>query len=195
MQRRRAVPARAAHGFPAASLGTGRRRRRRARPPHGLGGVQHRPALRRGRHLPTGRPGRRQLRRLHGHEPTFSTGLSTPGARDKALLAYLTAHRSGEKYLLATQAAYTAEPLLRAASDPLLVMGGFTGLTPFPSAARLSTLVGEHQVRYVMLTTQRPSTPATAWVKGHCSRVSPRAYEERRTDGSFTLYDCRPTAG
>lgn len=132
---------------------------------------------------------------LHGHEPAFSTGLSTPSARDKALLAYLTAHRSGEKYLLATQAAYTAEPLLRAASDPLLVMGGFTGLTPFPNAARLSTLVGEHQVRYAMLTTQRPSTPATTWVKGHCSRVSPRAYQERRTDGSFTLYDCRPTAG
>ncbi|NUS17801.1 MAG: mannosyl transferase, partial [Streptomyces sp.] len=40
-------------------------------------------------------------------------GLGEPNARDTALLDYLTTHRHGEKYLLATQAAYTAEPLLR----------------------------------------------------------------------------------
>jgi 4-amino-4-deoxy-L-arabinose transferase-like glycosyltransferase len=133
---------------------------------------------------------------LSHHQASISrTGLSTPSARDKSLLAYLRDHRHGEKYLLATQAAYPAEPLLRAASEPLLVMGGFTGLTPFPTAAQLSTLVAGHQVRYAMLTTQRPTTQATTWVKTHCARVSPRAYGQRRADGSLTLYNCRPTAG
>ncbi|MDT0461341.1 mannosyl transferase, partial [Streptomyces sp. DSM 41527] len=75
------------------------------------------------------------------HRPTFRRyPLSTPSARDAALLHYLSAHRSGEKYLLATQAAYGAEPLLRATSQPVLVMGGFTGLTPYPTARRLSGL-------------------------------------------------------
>ncbi|MGW7523330.1 ArnT family glycosyltransferase [Streptomyces sp. NPDC054783] len=118
-------------------------------------------------------------------------GLDQPGARDTALLGYLTTHRHGEKYLLATQAAYTAEPLLRAKSEPILVMGGFTGSTPFPTAQQLGSLVTAHQLRYALLTTARPTTPATTWVKSHCTRVRPSAYG-RRTGGSFTLYDCSP---
>ncbi|MGQ4420455.1 mannosyl transferase, partial [Streptomyces sp. SAS_269] len=118
-------------------------------------------------------------------------GLDRPSARDTALFAYLTTHRHGEKYLLATQAAYTAEPLLRAKSEPILVMGGFTGSTPFPTAQQLASLVTAHQLRYALLTTQRPTTPATTWVKTHCTRIRPTAYGVR-TDGSFTLYDCAP---
>jgi 4-amino-4-deoxy-L-arabinose transferase-like glycosyltransferase len=118
-------------------------------------------------------------------------GLDQPSARDTALLDYLTTHRHGEKYLLATQAAYTAEPLLRAKSEPVLVMGGFTGNTPFPTAPQLGSLVTAHQLRYALLTTQRPTTPATTWVKSHCTRIRPTAYG-RRTDGSFALYDCSP---
>ncbi|MFI7400973.1 ArnT family glycosyltransferase [Streptomyces sp. NPDC049541] len=118
-------------------------------------------------------------------------GLGEPNARDTALLDYLTAHRHGEKYLLATQAAYTAEPLLRAKSEPILVMGGFTGSTPFPTAQQLGSLVTTHQLRYALLTTQRPTTPATTWVKSHCTRIRPAAYG-RRTAGTFTLYDCSP---
>ncbi|MGW3119402.1 ArnT family glycosyltransferase [Streptomyces sp. NPDC001107] len=118
-------------------------------------------------------------------------GLGRPNARDTALLDYLTTHRHGEKYLLATQAAYTAEPLLRAKSEPILVMGGFTGSTPFPTAQQLGNLVITHQLRYALLTTQRATTPATTWVKSHCTLIRPTAYG-RRTGGGFTLYDCSP---
>ncbi|MFF1718381.1 ArnT family glycosyltransferase [Streptomyces sviceus] len=117
-------------------------------------------------------------------------GLGQPNARDTALLDYLTTHRHGEKYLLATQAAYTAEPLLRATSEPILVMGGFTGSTPFPTAQQLGNLVATHQLRYALLTTQRPTTPATTWVKSHCTRIRPTAYGQ--TNSSFALYDCNP---
>ncbi|MFF4033754.1 ArnT family glycosyltransferase [Streptomyces sviceus] len=117
-------------------------------------------------------------------------GIGRPNARDTVLLDYLTTHRHGEKYLLATQAAYTAEPLLRATSEPILVMGGFTGSTPFPTAQQLGNLVAAHQLRYALLTTQRPTTPATTWVKSHCTRVRPTAYSQ--TNSSFALYDCNP---
>ncbi|KIZ16070.1 ArnT family glycosyltransferase [Streptomyces natalensis] len=133
-------------------------------------------------------PGYRALRHQHRAKPD---ALNTPSVRDTALLNYLTAHRSGEKYLLATQAAYGAEPLLRATSQPVLVMGGFTGLTPYPSAQQLSTVVSAHQLRYALLTSRRPRTPAVTWVKQHCTRIPPRAYG-RAADGSFTLYDCAP---
>ncbi|MEE4545966.1 glycosyltransferase family 39 protein [Streptomyces sp. V4-01] len=120
---------------------------------------------------------------------TAAVGLNQPSARDTALLGYLTAHRGGAKYLLATQAAYSAEPLLRARAQPVLVMGGFTGLTPFPTASGLSALVTSHELRFALLTSKRPATPATAWIKSHCAHVLPRVYG-RTSEGNFRLYDC-----
>ncbi|MFF4505380.1 hypothetical protein [Streptomyces sp. NPDC001401] len=72
-------------------------------------------------------------------------------------------------------------------------MGGFTGKTPFPSAPQLGNLIATHQLRYVLLTHLRPTTPATTWVKTHCKRVRSGAYGWR-TRGSFGLYDCRTPA-
>jgi len=68
-------------------------------------------------------------------------------------------------------------------------MGGFTGLTPYPATRHLSDLVSTHQLRYALLTTRRPPTPASAWVKRNCTPISPSAYG-RTSEGSFTLYDC-----
>ncbi|MFE4622882.1 ArnT family glycosyltransferase [Streptomyces mirabilis] len=137
----------------------------------------------------TGPVGNAYYGSVRQHHAPRRIGLDRPSARDTALLDYLTTHRHGEKYLLATQAAYAAEPLLRAKSEPILVMGGFTGSTPFPTARQLGSLVTAHQLRYALLTTQRPTTPVTTWVKSHCTRIRPTAYG-RRTGGSFTLYDC-----
>ncbi|MEU6277804.1 glycosyltransferase family 39 protein [Streptomyces populi] len=128
---------------------------------------------------------------LRNHRTVPRVGLDQPGVRDTALLRYLTAHRHGEKYLLATQAAYAAEPLLRAKSEPVLVMGGFTGLTPYPSARQLGTLVTTHQLRFALLTTKRPTTAAVTWVRSHCTRVRPNAYG-LRVGGTLSLYDCNP---
>jgi hypothetical protein len=127
---------------------------------------------------------------LHARSALRRVGLDQPSDRDTALLDYLTAHHHGEKYLLATQAAYPAERLLRAQSQPMLVMGGFTGKTPFPTADQLGSLITTHQLRYVLLTPLRPTTPATTWVKSHCTRIRSGAYGWR-TKGSFRLYDCR----
>ncbi|MBB5812590.1 hypothetical protein [Streptomyces collinus] len=101
-------------------------------------------------------------RALHDPPALRRAELDRPSARDTALLDYLVAHRKGEKYLLATQAAYPAERLLRAQAQPVLVMGGFTGKTPFPSAPQLANLIATHQLRYVLLTHLRPTTPATS---------------------------------
>ncbi|MFF1810645.1 ArnT family glycosyltransferase [Streptomyces sp. NPDC058251] len=126
---------------------------------------------------------------LHDRSALRRVGLDQPSDRDTSLLDYLTAHHHGEKYLLATQGAYPAERLLRAQSQPMLVMGGFTGKTPFPTADQLGSLVTTHQLRYVLLTPLRPTTPATTWVKSHCTRIRSGAYGWR-TKGSFRLYDC-----
>lgn len=113
----------------------------------------------------------------------------SPDQHDADLLSYLTAHDAGSTYLLAAQAAYSAEPLLRATTRPVLVMGGFTGLAPFPSTARLAALVAAGKVRYALLTTARPATADTRWVRAHCTRIRPKALHWRSSHG-FTLYDC-----
>ncbi|MEV5878438.1 glycosyltransferase family 39 protein [Streptomyces sp. NPDC052101] len=139
---------------------------------------------------PTAGPvGKAYRNAVHHRSALRRVGLDDPSTRDTALLDYLTRHRHGEKYLLATQAAYPAERLLRAQSQPMLVMGGFTGKTPFPTKGQLSTLVATHQLRYALLTPLRAATPATTWVKSHCTRIHSRAYGWR-TRGSFSLYDC-----
>ncbi|WP_084704723.1 glycosyltransferase family 39 protein [Phaeacidiphilus oryzae] len=127
---------------------------------------------------------------LKHHEASVSTvSMNNPTTRDRALLGYLTAHRGGAKYLLAAQAAYSAEPLLRDTPEPILVLGGFTGLTPFPSQTEFASYVTSKQVRYALLTTRRPDTPATRWVKQNCAIVPSEAYG-RQNPGSFTLHDC-----
>ncbi|MGW0765473.1 ArnT family glycosyltransferase [Streptomyces sp. NPDC002676] len=139
---------------------------------------------------PTAGPvGKTYHKAVHHRSALRRVELDRPSGRDTALLDYLTAHRHGEKYLLATQAAYPAERLLRAASHPTLVMGGFTGKTPYPTAQQLGTLVTTHQLSYVLLTPRRPTTPATSWVKSHCTRIRSGAYHWR-TRGSFALYHC-----
>ncbi|MEU6775074.1 glycosyltransferase family 39 protein [Streptomyces sp. NPDC046759] len=139
---------------------------------------------------PTAGPvGKTYSKAVHHPSALRRVGLDEPSAHDISLLDYLVANRHGEKYLLATQAAYPAERLLRAQSEPMLVMGGFTGKTPFPTAPQLGTLITTHQLRYVLLTPLRPTTPTTTWVKSHCTRIRSGKYGWR-TKGSFRLYDC-----
>lgn len=128
-----------------------------------------------------------------GGSPAAEVGFGLATGRAGKLLAYLEAHRGSAEYLVATQAALPAEPLLRAVSDPVLVMGGFTGNTPFPTSAALASLVHSGKLRYAVLTSERANSADAAWVKANCTRVLPAAYGQK-TDRDMTLYDCAPSA-
>jgi 4-amino-4-deoxy-L-arabinose transferase-like glycosyltransferase len=124
-----------------------------------------------------------------GGSPAAPINFAKPTGRVGKVLAYLEANRGTATYLLATQSALPAEPLLRAVSDPVLVMGGFTGNTPFPTTTSLASLVQQGKLRFVELTSERANSADVAWVQAHCGRVLPTAYGER-TDSTMTLYDC-----
>jgi 4-amino-4-deoxy-L-arabinose transferase-like glycosyltransferase len=128
-------------------------------------------------------------KQLRQHQPPAPINFGAPSGRYGKLLTYLENHRGSTRYLVATQSAEPSEPLLRAATEPILVMGGFTGNTPFPSAEALSSLVQQGQVRYAILSSIRPKTAASTWVATHCARVSPTAYGET-SDSITSLYDC-----
>lgn len=103
------------------------------------------------------------------------------------LLAYLTAHRRGERFLFAAAGAEPAAPFV-ADGHPVLAMGGFTGGSPHPTVPELSRLVTDGELRYVLLPPD-PGRPGPAgdrasWVRARCQPVP--AGEAGR-DG---LYDC-----
>ncbi len=112
--------------------------------------------------------------------------------RSGKLLTYLREHHGTEKYLVATQSAEPAEPLLRDAAGSILIMGGFTGLTPFPTSPQFASLVADGEVRFALLAKNKRTNAAVGWIKSNCFHVDPHFYREQ-TDVMLQLYDCRPT--
>ncbi|MGW1305990.1 glycosyltransferase family 39 protein [Streptomyces sp. NPDC002514] len=131
------------------------------------------------------------------------TALSTLTPARQRLLAYLTAHRDGARYLAAVPAWTTAAPYIIAADASVLPAGGFTGRVPFPTTRDLSGLIDSGRLHYVLLRrsdtvagTRAAQTPAGAlarWTVAHCSPVPPAAYgAPGRTS---PLYHCGPGHG
>ncbi len=79
------------------------------------------------------------------------TGTSEPTAGDLALAGYLESHRSGAKFIVATDGSMPADGLIIASGQPVMAMGGFSGGDPVPTLARFEKLVAEGQVRYVLV--------------------------------------------
>lgn len=112
-----------------------------------------------------------------------------PPGRYTNLLSYLTKNQGSAHYLVATQAAASAEPMLRGSDEPVLVMGGFTGLTPFPTTQAVAEHVQTGRLRHALLASNRPDSDGSRWISAHCTEVPQSAYGE---DGKsvMTLFDC-----
>jgi len=70
---------------------------------------------------------------------------------DQRLIAFLNANARDERYLLATQNAMVAAPIIIQTGRAVMAMGGFTGTDPIITPKRLARLVREGQVRFVMI--------------------------------------------
>ncbi|WP_369363080.1 ArnT family glycosyltransferase [Streptomyces sp. CG4] len=130
--------------------------------------------------------------------PTSTRAGTAPaplGPQHRRLLAYLTAHRDGARYLAAVPGWQSAAPYILAADAPVLPMGGFTGQVPYPAPAAFRHLIDTGQLRYVVLTagTFRARTPAgdlARWTAAHCPLVPSAAYDP--LDRTRLLYHCGP---
>ncbi|WP_225095271.1 glycosyltransferase family 39 protein [Streptomyces sp. CoH27] len=132
---------------------------------------------------------------VRGGSPRF-----TLAPEQRRLLAYLTAHRGGARYLAAVSGWESTAPYVIAADAPLLPMGGYTGQVPFPQPAAFRTLVDTGRLRYVLVPRadlrhgarddRRPVGTLLRWTAAHCMLVPRSAYD--RHDRSKLLYDCGP---
>ncbi len=134
-------------------------------------------------------------------------GYGQPGGGvDQALLAFLTAHHHGEKYLVAVTGSMAAAPYVQQGL-PVLPMGGFTGGNPAPSVPQLQQMVSSGEVRFVLesgpgrggrrhttgegrgggarrgmggrasgATDQQAETARAQWVNDNCRPVDPQEY-------------------
>ncbi|MFI2203409.1 ArnT family glycosyltransferase [Streptomyces sp. NPDC020192] len=128
------------------------------------------------------------------------TALSALRPEQRRLLAYLTAHRGGARYLAAVPGWESAAPYVIAADASVLPMGGYTGQVPFPRPAAFRALVDSGRLRYVVVPRadlkrgarddRRPVGALLRWTAAHCTLVPRSAYDPR--DRGKLLYDCGP---
>jgi 4-amino-4-deoxy-L-arabinose transferase-like glycosyltransferase len=117
-----------------------------------------------------------------------------PRGATRGLLTYLEEHHGTQRYVVATEQTKLAEPLLRAAPITVLPIGGFSGLTPYPTVDGIADLVAQGQLRYVLLeyrpagTAEATDNPAIGWVLHTCHPVPRTDYGASGTDA--VLYDC-----
>ncbi|MGH2857435.1 MAG: glycosyltransferase family 39 protein, partial [Solirubrobacteraceae bacterium] len=97
-------------------------------------------------------------------------------APNPALVAYLTKHRDGARYLVAANGSQSAAPYALATGDPVITMGGFSesGYTtvPAPTIDQLKTFIARGELRYVIPGLRAFAAARTGWIDDHCAIVT-----------------------
>jgi 4-amino-4-deoxy-L-arabinose transferase-like glycosyltransferase len=145
--------------------------------------------------------------------PGALRGGGAPGdivvTKGDALTTYLRDHRGGARWIVAVQGANDGALIQLYTDEPVMAMGGFTGVDPTPTLAQLQALVRSGELRYVIASNQGPGGPIgpdggfgpgggpqgsnqvaaerTAWVMSACSAVAVPGSDVR-------LYDCAGAA-
>ena len=162
------------------------------------------------------------LTRLVTKDVAFSSrrpeGPEAP-TRSWKLVAFLTANRRGERYLLATSSSRLAAPIIVRTGEPVMAMGGYMGKDPILTPEKLAQMAKRQQVRFVMLGdllyvdrrmgAEEALKPLTDWVQENGSPVDPGLWRSIHSpnsilqpvsqgfndrESSLKLYDLRPEA-
>jgi 4-amino-4-deoxy-L-arabinose transferase-like glycosyltransferase len=130
-------------------------------------------------------------------------------AAQQALIAFLQANHQGERFLLATQSAQLASPLIIATGAPVMAMGGFHGLDPILTPERLAALVETRAVRFVMLGdlsiasrymgAESAGRSLAEWIRAHGKPLDATVWGGTGPGSGRSarrqLYDLKPEAG
>jgi 4-amino-4-deoxy-L-arabinose transferase-like glycosyltransferase len=124
------------------------------------------------------------------------------GISDPQLLEFLEQNEGEAEYLLATQTATQAAPIILKSGKPVMAVGGYSGNDPILSPETLEAMVDAGQVRFFLLRENgRESTRTLGearviadWVKTHGQVVDPAPW--RTAQGrQYELYYLRPKGG
>ena len=76
---------------------------------------------------------------------------TTNGQPPSPLLRYLEGHRNGAPYLLVVSGSLTAAPYIISTGRPVMAMGGYTGMDPWPTVSGFKAIVAQGEVHYVLV--------------------------------------------
>jgi 4-amino-4-deoxy-L-arabinose transferase-like glycosyltransferase len=86
-------------------------------------------------------------------------------------LAAIERVRRGAPWLMAAQTSAVASPFIYATGEEVLPLGGYTGVTPSPTAAEVHSYVTGARFHLALIATP-DSTPGAAYVVAHCLHVN-----------------------
>ncbi len=103
---------------------------------------------------------------------------------DGALIQYLQAHQGADKFLVAVPNANAAAPIILAAGEPVMAMGGFIGRDPILTQQSLANMVAKGEISYFLLPQGRFGRGGffggegnlTSWVQSHGKLVPPQEW-------------------
>lgn len=143
--------------------------------------------------------------------PTDGPGIGVPGrgGNQAGMIAFLRANQGDTPYLLATNSANAAAPLILQTGQPVMALGGFTGSDPIMDAEDVAQKVRDGVVRFFELGggpgPRGGSNSIGAWVQASCQPVPAAALgltgdesadggapRGGRGGGQSELYDCAP---
>ncbi len=97
----------------------------------------------------------------------FAPQPSPPG------LATIESVRRGAPYLMAAQTSAVAAPYIYATGEEVLPLGGYTGTTPSPSAARTRAMIAQGLFHLVLIASPG-AIPSTELIAARCLAVPPK---------------------
>jgi len=77
--------------------------------------------------------------------------------RPAGLVRYLEVHRAGAQYPLAVSGSPTTAPSIISTGQPVMAMGGYTGMDPWPSLSAFKTVVAQGRTHYILVGSAFPS--------------------------------------
>ena len=105
------------------------------------------------------------------------------------LIAFLSSHRQGAKFLVGMLSARRAASLIIATGEPVLAVGGYTGIDPILTPDQLAALVAQNRLRYMLLAgpdaldriygTQVVQKPLLDWILANSVEVDPAEWRSQ----------------
>jgi hypothetical protein len=148
-----------------------------------------------------------------GVSPVGASG----NAADPALIDYLQTNQGNAEYLVAATSTSSTAPIILSTDEPVISLGGYSGIDPVFTTKQLTDLVNKGAVRFFLIPDSKrsgdgassqqsgqqsasPQDRSARWVQHNCERVPRKLWQsssfpDQGEEGPGTmrpqaLYDC-----
>jgi 4-amino-4-deoxy-L-arabinose transferase-like glycosyltransferase len=115
------------------------------------------------------------------------------------LTEYLMRNRGEARFLAATLNARQAAPVIIDSGEPVLALGGFSGITPIVTVPALAEMVARGNIRFALIYRLQPGlvrqSPLADWIRRHGEPVDPASWRDEPDRPGATAAQARMDRG